>query len=110
MANIIRSIKKFSTRKIDTSGYGVAVKDTEPLPPVEEGAERETIIMTLSPIGPISPLKNSEKRNLEKEKRKEKSKKETKEKIKKDKSKGKERERVKSSARKTSKKKKKVLR
>jgi len=106
MANIIRSIKKFSTRKIDTSGYGVAVKDTEPLPPVEEGAERETIIMTLSPIGPISPLKNSEKRNLEKEKRKEKSKKETKEKIKKDKSKGKERERVKSSARKTSKKKK----
>jgi len=85
MANFIRSIKKFSTRKIDTSGYGAAVKDTEPLPPVEEGAraERETIIMTLSPTGPISPLKNSEKRNLEKEKRKEKSNKETKEKIKK---------------------------
>jgi len=84
MANFIRSIKKFSTRKIDTSGYGAAVKDTEPaLPPLEEGAERETIIMTLSPTGPISPLKNSEKRNLEKEKRKEKSKKETKKKLKK---------------------------
>lgn len=60
MAHLIRSIKKFSTRKIETSGSGFVAKDTEPLPPFDEG-ERETIIMTLSPTGPISPLKLSEK-------------------------------------------------